>query len=97
MMFRTFRFAPPRISDAIQPLLNFAALNAVAMNPTSLATALIGAQTGMIELAVAGRLARMDNANNAASIAQLLDAADRSANSLANVAASTGTNLDISA
>ena len=62
----------------------------------SLVTALVGAQTGMMQLAVAARLARMNNADNGASIAKLLDAADANANSLANVAANVGTNLDIS-
>jgi hypothetical protein len=66
---------------------------------TSLISAFFGAQVGMIQLAVAGDLARMDAAdptgNNSSSIAQLADAADQSANSLANVAAGIGTNLDV--
>jgi len=62
----------------------------------SLITAILGAQTGMIQLAVAGRLARMD-ANQGASIAKLIDAANQNANSLANVAETIGTNLDVSA
>jgi len=70
---------------------------------TSLISAFIGAQVGMLQLAVAARLANMDTgvaglgADNASSIAQLVGAADQSANSLANVAANIGTNLDISA
>jgi hypothetical protein len=63
----------------------------------SLLSALIGAQTGKMQLAVAGRLARMGDPGSGSSIAQLLGAADRSANSLANVAQNIGTNLDISA
>ena len=68
---------------------------------TSLITAFIGAQTGMMQLAVAADLARMDannpSSNNPSAIAQLVGAADQSANSLANVAAGIGTNLDVSA
>jgi hypothetical protein len=67
---------------------------------TSLITAILGAQTGMLQLAVAARLARTDtamDANNASSVTQLIDAADQSANTLANVAATIGTNLAVSA
>lgn len=67
------------------------------MGMVSLASALIGAQTGEMQLAVAARLARMGDPSNSSSITQLVDAADQSANSLANVAAGLGTNLDISA
>jgi hypothetical protein len=66
------------------------------MDPTSLITALASAQTGMMQLAVAARLARM-NADQGASIAKLLDAAQQSIDPLANVAAGIGTNLDVSA
>ena len=62
----------------------------------SLISAILGAQTGMVQLAVAGRLMRM-NADQGASIAKLIDAANQSANSLANVAENIGTNLDVSA
>jgi hypothetical protein len=50
----------------------------------------------LIQLAVAVRIARMTNANMNGSIAQLVGAADQSANSLANVADNIGTNLDVS-
>ncbi|HTV37940.1 MAG TPA: hypothetical protein VMF12_16025 [Xanthobacteraceae bacterium] len=63
---------------------------------TSLISAFIGADVDQMQLAVAARLARMNSANNGSSIAQLVDAADQSANSLANAAAGIGTNLDIS-
>ncbi|HTZ01091.1 MAG TPA: hypothetical protein VMC05_02075 [Xanthobacteraceae bacterium] len=66
------------------------------MNPASLASALVGAQTGMLQLAVAARLARM-NADNAGSVVKLIDAATQSANSLANVGAGIGGNLDVTA
>lgn len=50
----------------------------------------------MLQLAVAARLERM-NADDASSVVKLIDAAQQNANSLANVAAGVGTNLDISA
>ena len=67
------------------------------MGMVSLISALIGAQTGEMQLAVAARLARMDDPANGSSITQLVGAADQSTSSLANVAAGLGTNLDISA
>jgi len=67
-----------------------------AMDAVSLVSALIGAQTGMMQLAVAARLARM-NADQGSAIAQLVDAAQQSIDPLANVAAGIGTGLDISA
>jgi hypothetical protein len=66
------------------------------MDPTSLITALVGAQTGMVQLAVAARLERM-NADQGASVAKLIDAAQQSSDPLANVAAGIGTNLNVSA
>ena len=63
---------------------------------TSLITAMLGAQTGMMQLAVAARFARM-NADQGASIAKLIDAAQQNASSLANVAGTVGSNLDVSA
>jgi hypothetical protein len=66
------------------------------MDTTSLISALVGAQTGMVQLAVAARLARM-NADNGSSIVKLIDAAQQNASSIANVAAGVGTNLDVTA
>ena len=66
------------------------------MDPTSLITALVGAQTGMVQLAVATRLERM-NADQGASVAKLIDAAQLSIDPLANVSAGIGTNLNVSA
>ena len=66
------------------------------MDPTSLITALVGAQTGMVQLAVATRLERM-NADQGASVAKLIDAAQQNIDPLANVAAGIGTNLNVSA
>ena len=65
------------------------------MDPTSLITALMGAQTGMVQ-AVAERLERM-NADQGAAVVKLIDAAQQSFDPLANVAAGLGTNLDVSA
>jgi hypothetical protein len=84
------------MTEVIHPFLNFAANHAAAMDPTSLITALVGAQTGMVQLAVAARLARM-NADQGAAVAKLIDAAQQSIDPLANVAAGLGTNLDVSA
>jgi hypothetical protein len=66
------------------------------MDPTSLITAFMGAQTGMMQLAVAASLTRM-NADQGASVVKLIDAAQQNFDPLANVAAGIGTNLDVSA
>jgi hypothetical protein len=81
----------------IHLFLSSPALNRLTMDTVSLISALIGAQTGALQLAVAARLARMGDPTNGSSIAQLVGAADQSANSLANVAENIGTNLDVSA
>jgi hypothetical protein len=62
----------------------------------SLITAMIGAQTGLTQLAVAGSMLKM-NTENAASAVQLIDSAQQNLNSLANVAPGIGTNLNITA
>jgi hypothetical protein len=62
----------------------------------SLVTAMLGAQAGMTQLAVANSMLKMD-ADNAASTVKLIDAAQQNLNSLANVAPGIGTNLNISA
>ena len=62
----------------------------------SLVTAIMGAQIGMMQLAVAARLARM-NADQGASVANLVNAAQQNFGPLANVAAGIGTNLDVTA
>ena len=61
----------------------------------SLIGAFLGAQTGMMQLAFAARFARM-NADQASSVAKLIDAAQQNFNSLANVAAGIGTNVNVS-
>ena len=61
----------------------------------SLVTAIMGAQTGMMQLAVAARLERM-HADNSSSVVKLIDAAQQNASALANVGSDIGGNLDIS-
>jgi hypothetical protein len=65
------------------------------MDPVSLATALAGAQMGNAQMAIAAKMVRM-NADNAASVVQVLDAAQKNMASLANVAIGIGQNLNIS-
>jgi hypothetical protein len=84
-----------RCDDPIHPYLNFAVLNHVVMG-TSLITAFIGAQTGMMQLAVAARLARVDQQDNS-SLVQLIDAAQQNFSPLANIASGVSTNIDVSA
>ena len=65
------------------------------MDPVSLATALAGAQMSDAQMAIAAKMVRM-NADNAASIVQVLNAAQKNIASLANVASGVGQNLNIS-
>lgn len=65
------------------------------MDVGALATAFIGAKTGQAQMAVAAKMMRM-NADAAASIVQVLEAAQQNMDKLANVAAGIGQNLDIS-
>jgi hypothetical protein len=62
----------------------------------SLVSAILGAQAGMTQLAVANSMLKM-NSEDAASVVKLIDGAQQSMNSLANVAPGIGANLDISA
>jgi hypothetical protein len=66
------------------------------MDPTSLVAAMAGAQTSAVQMALAAKMLRM-NADAAASIAQVLDAAQQNMQSLANVAAGVGQNVNIRA
>ena len=66
------------------------------MDPASLATAMIGAQTSREQMAAAATMMRM-NANNAASVVKIIDAAQQNMQSLANVAAGVGQNVNITA
>lgn len=60
-----------------------------------LVSGLLGAQLARTQTAVAAKMMKM-GAQADQAVAQLLDAAQQSANSLANVASGIGTNLDIS-
>ena len=66
------------------------------MDPASIATALVASQMGNVQMAVAAKMLRM-NADNASAIAQVLDAAQKNLQSLANVAEGVGRSLNISA
>jgi hypothetical protein len=68
----------------------------MSMDIASIASAIIGAQVGQTQLAVAAKILKM-NAEQEASVVKLLDAAQANFNNLATVAAGIGTNLDISA
>jgi hypothetical protein len=61
----------------------------------SLVAAALGAQTGLTQLALAGSMLKM-NIQDASSVVKLIDSAQQTMNSLANVAPGVGTNLDIS-
>ena len=65
------------------------------MDVSSIAAAMVGAQAGQVQLAVAAKMMKM-NADNAASIVQVIDAAQQNLNKLSNAAAGLGQNLDIS-
>ena len=66
-----------------------------AMDPASLAAAMVGAQMSRAQMAAAAMMMRM-NADNAASVVQLIDAAQQNMQSLANVAAGVGQTVNIS-
>ena len=65
------------------------------MDPASLASAFIGAQMSQVQTAMAADMMRM-NANSAKSVVQLIDAAQKNMQSLANVGAGVGQNVNIS-
>ena len=65
------------------------------MDTTSIVGGMIASSMANVQLAAAAKIMRM-NAGNEAAIAQLLDAADRNASSLANVAEGIGRNVDVS-
>jgi hypothetical protein len=66
------------------------------MDTASLAASLVAAKLAQVQLAVAGRMARMD-AQSGQSVANLISAAEQNMNRLANVAAGIGTQVDITA
>ena len=61
----------------------------------AVASAMAGAQAGRAQLALVAKIMRM-NADNAASIIQVIEAAQQNFDRLANAAAGLGQNLDIS-
>ena len=63
---------------------------------TSVISALVGAQAANTRLDMGAAMVRM-NADSERAMVQMISAAAQNANSLANVAAGTGTNLDITA
>ena len=65
------------------------------MDPASLATALVSAQTSRVQFAAAAAMMRM-NADAAQSAGQVVQAAEQNAQRFANVAAGFGRNLNIS-
>jgi hypothetical protein len=66
------------------------------MDRASLATAMVDAQMSQVQMAIAAKMVRM-SADSAASIVQLIDAAQKNMQSLANVAAGVGQNVNITA
>jgi hypothetical protein len=66
------------------------------MDIGTIAAAFIAQQAGQAQLAVAAKILRM-NADSAANVAKLLEAAQQNLNRLANVASGVGASLDISA
>jgi hypothetical protein len=66
------------------------------MDPVSLATAAVGAQMSQVQMAIAAKMMRM-NADSAASVVKIIDAAQKNIQSLANVAAGVGQNVNITA
>jgi len=65
------------------------------MDIAALASALIAARVGQLQLAFAARMLRM-NAEQGGAIAKVIDAAQQNMQRLANVTAGVGGNLDIS-
>ncbi|MET0170543.1 MAG: hypothetical protein WCD30_03455 [Pseudolabrys sp.] len=66
------------------------------MDPASIAAALVASQMSNVQMAVAAKMLRMGS-DNASAIVQVLDAAQKNLQSLANVAEGVGRNLNISA
>jgi hypothetical protein len=65
------------------------------MGEVGLVSALIGARTVQLQMAVAAKMLKM-NADAAQSAAQIIDAAQQNVDRLATVAAGVGQNVDIS-
>ena len=65
------------------------------MDVSAVASAMAGAQAGRAQLAMAARMMKM-NADNAAAIVEVIEAAQQNLDKLANAATGLGQNLDIS-
>jgi hypothetical protein len=65
------------------------------MDVGALATAFVGAKAGEVQLAIAAKMLRM-NADAAASVVKMIDAAQANMDRLTNVAVGVGGNLDVS-
>jgi hypothetical protein len=65
------------------------------MDVSSLASAMVDAQAGRLQMAVAAKMLKM-SLDSQSSVLQLLDAGQQNVGKLANVAAGVGQNLDIS-
>ena len=65
------------------------------MDTASIAAAFIAAQAGQVQTAVAAKMMKM-NADSAANVVKLLEAAQQNFNSLANVSAGVGQSVNIS-
>ena len=57
---------------------------------------MVGAQMSQVQMAIAAKMMRM-SADSAASVVQLIDAAQKNMQSLANVGAGVGQNINITA
>ena len=66
------------------------------MNPVSLASAMAGGQMSGVQMAHAAKMLKM-NAEAAGAVAQMVEAGQKNLNSLANVAAGVGQNVNITA
>ena len=65
------------------------------MDVSSLAATMVGAQLGRAQFAMAAKMMKM-NTDSAASIIQVIEAAQQNLDKLADAAAGLGQNLDIS-
>lgn len=66
------------------------------MNPVSLASAMAGGQMSGVQMALTAKMLKM-NAEAAGAVAQMVEAGQKNLNSLANVAAGIGQNVNITA
>lgn len=65
------------------------------MNPASIASAIVGAQSGLTRLSLGAAVTRM-NADRGAAMVKLIDVATANVNSLANAGTGVGRTVNIS-